>query len=101
MKIDVDPNLETVGVEPTKANPDIKVVVGKGPDGYSPKAVIYPDDVTEEEARQKVDRYMASSQEGCNACKRFEQRRTMIIAAMIVVPIVALMITLFIYKRKR
>jgi len=48
------PHLRTVAVRPTKANPDIRVVVGQGTDGhYEPKEIIYPGYYSPSEIQEK------------------------------------------------
>ena len=64
------PNLKTVGIRPTKANPDIKVVVGQNNNGhYEPKEIIYPGYYSPSEIRSKVENYSANND--CKVCQRY------------------------------
>ena len=65
------PHLRTVAVRPTKANPDIRVVVGQGTDGhYEPKEIIYPGYYSPSEIQEKVENYSANNG-GCKVCQRY------------------------------
>ena len=102
--VDLRPELATVAIRPTKANPDIKVVIGDDNGSYVPKQLLYPDHMSDDEVRDKVSRYQAQNKDGCKVCARYEAERTVKRNAGIALLAGALgiiAITVFLYRRKK
>lgn len=87
-------DIETIKVEPTISNPDIKVEVG---DGYVPKAILYPDSFSDDTIREKVERYQAQDGE-CGVCQRvakLEKNKKYMKVALLVLTAIAIVIILW------
>ena len=102
--VDLDPNLVSVDVRPTKANPDISVVIGSDNGRYRPKGILYPDEYTDDQITEKVRNYSAKSDSDCPVCNRYasEQRnRVMVIGVGGILIAVAVAVGVFLYRRRR
>lgn len=97
--VDLRPELNTVSIQPTRGNPDIKVVIGNDNGKYVPKQLLYPDHMSEAEVREKAERYQA--QNGCPLCKRFKATEQAKMAAVIIGLGVGIALVVIIFNRRK
>jgi len=98
--VDLRADVPTVAVRPTKANPEVRVVIGNDNGQYIPKQLIYPDSYSDDDVKTRVDRYMSESSADdydCQVCHRYasEERNGKVLIAIGIVAVLAVGVALY------